>query len=95
MGADLLELYSDRNKFAGTISIKQFVIDMKPSLLLYMKSGWLLNTSMAIDFTLSNKPISDYRSLHYQNEKNKQEMNLYEKAIYEVGMVLEPYAFQR
>lgn len=95
MGADVLELFSERNKFAGTITIKQFVIDMKPSLLLYMKSGWLLNTSMAIDFTLSNRPITDYRSLHYQNEKKKEEMNLYEKAMYEVGMVLEPYAFQR
>jgi len=31
--------------------------------------GWCINVSLAIDFTLSNLEITDYRSLHRKNDK--------------------------
>lgn len=46
--------------------------------------------SIAIDFTLSNLEISDYRSLHKLSSKG--DMNQYEKAIFEVCNVMVPYA---
>ena len=60
-----------------------------------MKSGWCINTSIAIDFTLSNRPIEDLRSLHRQDYKRKGEMNQYEKAIFEAAGVLESYSLGR
>ena len=48
-----------------------------------------MDVSIAIDFTLSNMEITDYRSLH---RMNKGEMNQYEKAIFEVCNVMMPYA---
>ena len=58
-GLRSLELISKRNKVAGVLTFDQFKIDMKPSMVLYMKSGWCINTSIGIDFTLSNRPIED------------------------------------
>jgi hypothetical protein len=51
--------------------------------------GWKLDVSIAIDFTLSNREITDFRSLH---KLNQGEMNQYEKAIFEVCNVMTPYA---
>lgn len=33
----------------------------------YLRGGLQLNLIIAIDFTLSNKPISDLTSLHYNS----------------------------
>ena len=60
-----------------------------------MKSGWCINTSIGIDFTLSNRPIEDLRSLHRQDYQRKGEMNQYEKAIFEAAGVLESYSLGR
>ena len=62
---------------------------MRPSLIAYLRQGWCINVSLAIDFTLSNLEITDYRSLHRKSEK---EPNQYEKAIFEVCNVMTPYA---
>ena len=78
----------------GTLYVKNFKVDMKPSLMNYMKRGWVLNCSIAIDFTLSNGPITDLKSKHRQDKRRVDEMNQYEKAIYEIGSVLQKYAFQ-
>lgn len=64
-------------------------MDMRPSLLEYLKHGWRLNVSIAVDFTLSNLEIKDYRSLHRQSKDG--EMNQYEKAIFEVCNVMSNY----
>ena len=40
-----------------------------------MKAGWSLNCSIAIDFTLSNGPITNYNSKHRQDEKRENDMN--------------------
>lgn len=49
-----------------------------------------VNLSIGIDFTGSNGPYTDKRSLHYFNPKNK-DLNLYESAIYECGKILQNY----
>ena len=59
-----IELTSLRDKFAGYLIFTKFSICMKPSLLAYLKQGWFLETSVAIDFTLSNLEISNFKSLH-------------------------------
>ena len=40
MGKSELELINKRNKNMGSLSIENFKVDMKPSLLNYMKTGW-------------------------------------------------------
>ena len=88
MGKVKLELTSKRNRKVAYLLCDQFAIDMKPSLMNYMRNGWTLNCSIAIDFTLSNKPINHNFSKHRQDMKRTGDMNQYEKAIYEVGSVL-------
>ena len=51
----------------GTLYVKNFKVDMKPSLMNYMKRGWVLNCSIAIDFTLSNGDPRSPESLHYMD----------------------------
>jgi len=65
----------------------------KPSFTDYLRSGWFINMSTAIDFTASNGEQYDVNSLHKQYNEAGQ-YNDYEKAILSVGSVLEPYAFQ-
>ena len=65
-------------------------MDMRPSLAEYLQSGWQMNVTIAIDFTLSNREIKDQRSLHRQLKNG--EMNQYEKAIFEVCNVMVKYA---
>lgn len=93
MGKTNLEITSKRNKLMGSLKVKNFKVDMKPSLLNYMKNGWVLNCTIAIDFTLSNGLITHFNSKHRQDSKRAGEMNQYEKAIYEVGSVLQKYSF--
>ena len=65
---------------------------MKPSLLAYFQSGWGLDTSVAIDFTLSNLNTNNLRSLHHIDPIRHTEMNQYEKAMFEVTKVLQNYS---
>lgn len=52
----------------------------------YLRSGWQLSLSVAIDFTASNGQVSDPTSLHKIGDDNE-----YGQAIKQVGDVLEPY----
>ena len=85
-----LHLKDRKGRPAGTIKFNQFEMDMRPSLVEYLSNGWQMQVSIAIDFTLSNREITDCRSLHrlYKNG----EMNHYEKVVFEVCNVLTPYA---
>jgi len=65
-------------------------MDMRPSLIEYLKEGWQMSVTIAVDFTLSNLEITDNRSLHRQS--NDGTMNSYEKAIFEVCNVMGKYA---
>jgi hypothetical protein len=56
----------------------------------YLRGGIQLNLVVAIDFTGSNGPPTDPRSLHYL-APNGDSMNQYERCIAAVGEVLCPY----
>ena len=64
-----LDIIDKKGEKAGTLSINQFTMDMRPSLVEYLKEGWKINVSLAIDFSLSNFEITDYRSLHRVDEE--------------------------
>ena len=52
----------------------------------YLKSGWFINLSVAIDFTASN---------HDRHNIIEGKLNDYQLAIKEVGKILEPYAYKK
>ena len=64
LAGDSLELVNEKGKKKGLITFNQFTMDMRPSLLEYLKHGWQMDVSIAVDFTLSNLEIKDPRSLH-------------------------------
>lgn len=86
-----LVLRTNKGKYGGVIQVTQLLMNLRPSLLSYIRSGWRISCGVAVDFTLSNKPYDDPRSLHAQDMGRISNMNPYEKAIFEVGSALEPY----
>jgi hypothetical protein len=56
----------------------------------YIRSGWMISLSAAIDFTASNGELSQKECLHYLDDDPKT-LNVYEHAIIQVGSILEPY----
>jgi len=56
----------------------------------YLRSGWKINLSVAIDYTASNGDPMDKTSLHYLDPKGH--LNQYESALLSVGRIVEPYA---
>lgn len=89
------ELSDDNGADAGSLEFTQFLIIEKPSMIEYLRSGWMISMSVAIDFTASNGELSDPSSLHYINLMDPTKMNQYEQAIFNVGTILEPYDFDR
>ena len=79
------------NLASGTMDFTQFLVIEKPSMMDYLRSGWLISLSVAIDFTASNGETSDPGSLHYIDPNNLNKMTSYEEAIFHVGRILEPY----
>lgn len=67
LAGESLDLIDNYGKSKGQITFNQFAMDMRPSLLEYLKHGWQMDVSIAVDFTLSNLEIKDPRSLHRQN----------------------------
>lgn len=52
------------NKNGGNLRFEQFNIIELPNFMEYLRSGWAINMSIAIDFTASNGSITDPNSLH-------------------------------
>ena len=73
-------------KLGGTIIFEDFERINQPSFVEYLKTGWFINLSVAIDFTASN---GDLHKLYLDG------MNDYETALLEVGNILEPYAYKK
>lgn len=69
------------------------MVHERPSFVEYLRSGWFINMTCAIDFTASNGEPIEPNSLHKLFTDGR--MNQYEMAISSVGNILEPYAFQR
>jgi hypothetical protein len=78
-------LRSESGKENGVIWFEDFKMIEKPSFVEYLKSGWLINLAVGIDFTASN-------AAKHQLSNDPNVLNDYEVAIREVGKVLQPYA---
>ena len=52
-----LTLKDEKGREAGYLKFNQFFMDMRPSLVEYLKQGWNVAVSVGIDFTLSNLEI--------------------------------------
>jgi hypothetical protein len=87
-------LKNERGAEVGSLTFNQFAYVEKPSFTDYLRSGWFINMSCAIDFTASNGEVFEPTSLHKQYTQPNT-FNDYEKAILSVGHILEPYAFQQ
>ena len=74
------------SKGQGKINFKSFAIVERPSFVDYLRSGWQISLTLAIDFTASNGNPSDPSSLHFLGARNQ-----YEAAIGQVGQILENY----
>lgn len=64
----------------------------------YLRDGWFINMSVAIDFTASNGDPELPSSLHHYNPAANDsdcEPNAYEKAMRKVGGILETYAYKK
>lgn len=84
-----MKLKNKNGGAAGFLRFNNLKMDVRPSLVEYLRHGWKMDVSIAIDFSLSNLEINDYRSLH---KLSNIEMNFYEKAIFEVCNIMRPYA---
>lgn len=62
----------------------------KPGFVDYLRGGWQISQSIAIDYTASNKPPNDPYSLHFAGPTN-----MYNAAIGTVGKILEPYDYDK
>lgn len=62
-----------------------------PGFLHFLKAGWHISMSFAIDMTGSNGKPRDPTSLHFFDRSNKKGYNNYEVAAHNVGKILEQY----
>ena len=60
----ILKLKNKKGGAAGFIRFNHLRMDVRPSLVEYLRHGWKMDVSIAIDFSLSNLEINDYQSLH-------------------------------
>ena len=61
---NILNIKKDDGELAGTITLNRVELIEKPCFVDYLRSGWNINMSVAIDFTASNGELSDENSLH-------------------------------
>ena len=71
---------------AGVLHFNDFRVIENPNFVDYLRSGWQISLSVAIDFTASNGQVHDPTSLHSLDDKNQ-----YAQAIRQVGDILESY----
>ena len=67
LGDNPLVIRNSKGKKTGELLFKTLKMDMRPSLVSYLREGWKIDVSIAVDFSLSNLEINDYRSLHRVN----------------------------
>lgn len=72
----------------GNLSLVNIVITEEVSFLDYIKGGTQMHFAVAIDFTASNGPPQDPRSLHYFDTSRP---NHYETALRGVGDIIQQY----
>ena len=57
--------------FAGVMTFNDFRVIENANFADYLRSGWQLSLSVAIDFTASNGQVSDPTSLHSLGDDNE------------------------
>ncbi|KAL0884636.1 hypothetical protein Bca101_008617 [Brassica carinata] len=83
-----------RNKvLKGQLIVDRFVEKVQYTFLDYISSGFELNFMVAVDFTASNGDPRTPSSLHYNDPSGR--LNSYQKAIMEVGEVIQFYDSDR
>ncbi|CAL5194681.1 unnamed protein product [Lathyrus oleraceus] len=102
--ADLEKLYHERNGanfvmpskhdgqekvLKGQLFVDQYCVKEQFSFIDYISSGFELNFMVAVDFTASNGNPQQPDSLHYVSGSGQ--LNSYQKAIMEVGEVIQFY----
>ena len=73
-----------------TAVFDEFTVFERPTFIDYLRSGWQVGMTVAIDYTQSNGNPSDRNSLHFLGPNNQ-----YESALINVGSVIEPYDFDK
>ncbi len=76
-------------KHSGEVYLLNIAITQEISFLDYIQSGTAMNFSVAVDFTASNGPPADPRSLHHFDASRGD--NQYTTAIKSVGSIIEDY----
>ena len=91
-------LYNELGDDSGSqIWFTKVQVEEKKSFQEYLAGGWYINMSVAIDYTASNKDQNDPASLHYVGEVDRdgnRKKNDYERAMLQVGKILERYAYK-
>ena len=67
---ELTMLHIKTGQYAGTLTLSEFRVIENPNFVEYLRSGWQISLSVAIDFTASNGQVKDPTSLHSLNENN-------------------------
>ena len=89
-------LYNQKQIVKGCLTFKRCLIEERSSFAEYIKSGWFINMSVAIDYTASNGDPADHSSLHHYDPDGADcKPNMYETAMRNVGNIMENYAFQK
>lgn len=60
-----------KGTFAGVMTFNDFRVIENANFVDYLRSGWQLSLSVAIDFTASNGQVSDPTSLHKIGDDNE------------------------
>jgi len=66
--------------------VDNFVVKERPTFVDYLRAGWQVSLTAAVDYTASNGEPSNPQSLHFMGPNNQ-----YENALFNVGQVVEPY----
>lgn len=78
----------DKKEHSGILELVNITICEEVSFMDYIRGGAQLHFTVAIDFTASNKPPTDPRSLHYLSATRP---NSYEIALKSVGEIIQNY----
>lgn len=78
-----------RQKSTGQISIQDVQLQEMPTFISFIQGGLRLKFTVAVDFTSSNKPVSNVESLHYMGNGN--DTSVYYNALRSVGTVISAY----
>ena len=68
-GGDAPEDFTQQIKNKGNLTLKNIKVERRHSFLEYVFGGCDIDLSIAIDFTLSNRPPQDPTSLHFFDPK--------------------------